>query len=476
MIKLKEIVPFKKTKEILSKKTKNSYDYESSLKPFTFGVEFEFKVYQGDVLPEKDIAPMLKSMSDERLYLMVANDFELHTLFETFIDDKREKLSKEFIKSKKTSLSDWDAERYGPIPLGTYEDSNIEKDEREKKEIEYFNDIFHVNDLINNKNIIEFYNSLPVSKKRYFRKELANHDTFDFYIEKIINELKEKLKIDIRSERYNSNFWKIEKEGSGIEITSPILQNTENSFELLKNISEYIKTTFPKQTENLDFGIHVHIGMPHNFTYFDRFALYELMDEKSIEEIAPERVLPTGGSEAYNANKQAVQHQFLDSIQFEYNKENEFIIDDSDLSGFVPERQTGINIETDHDTVEFRYLGIKQMDVLQDWITYYMLITKLAQTRNVIVFKNISNVHSENYDIVLIRLPNEKIKVLLIKYKKNWYYKNGEKKLKRTRLENNPKINFSEGDLKLTKPIKYDKFKRLSPEQIGLIKKKIKNI
>lgn len=476
MIKLKEIVPFKGTKKFLSKKTKNSYDYESSLKPFTFGVEFEFKIYTGDILPEKDIGHILKSITVERLYIMFEDDKRFYIMFKQFIEDRRKKLSKEFINSKKTSLSDWDSERYGPIPLGTYENSNIEKDEREKKEIEHLNDIFDVGDLITNKNIIEFYNSLPVYERIYFRKELANYDTFDFYFEKIINELKEKLRIDIRSERYNSNFWKIEKEGSGVEITSPILQNTEDNFKLLKNIAEYIKTSFPKQTDNLNFGIHVHIGMPQNFTYFDRFALYELMDEKSIEAIAPERVLHNKKFEAYNENKQIVIPQLLDKLQFEYNKENKFIIDDSDLSRFVPERQTGINIETDHDTVEFRYLGIQQIDVLQDWITYYMLITKYAQTRNTIVFEDITNKDSENYTMVLIRLPNKKIKVLLIRYKTNWYYKNGEKKLKRTRVENNPKINFSEDNLKLTKPIQYNKFKKLSPEQIGLIKNKIKNI
>ena len=190
--------------------------------------------------------------------------------------------------------------------------------------------------------------------------------------------------------------------------------------------------------------MHVHVGTPKNFSNFDRLALYELMDENAIADIAPERVNITYDKEddwevePYNQNKKDAVSKIINKITKDGKQTNSFVINDKDLWQYFPERESGINITND-ETIEFRYLGINQSNQLKDWVTYYMLLLKIATTRNAIRLKNFN----PNIDIGLVRLPNKNVQIVIVR--------KGDKL----------KLNIPNMDMKTIKQVPFDKFKQV---------------
>ena len=449
MNNIHEIVPFNKKNDILSSKVGKKSKYKGRLRNLTFGVEFEFK---HGLITNDQLNYVMNKTSTFNLTRNIEVHSEIFSIYKRYFIDKKEIAQKEFIKDpNNTSLSDWeDDDKYGPLSPEYYKASHISFNQSEFNNLKRSNSNWNIIDsvyMLEREDIFAFVKYLDESELTTFKnKLLGDHDVSQLVMDFILADLQQKLGIKIKmyGADYTKNEWVLEREGIGIELTSPILKNNESSFSLLNKISEYIHSNYPEQKQNIDFGLHVHVGTPKNFSNFDRLALYELMDENAIADIAPERVNITYDKEddwevePYNQNKKDAVSKIINKITKDGKQTNSFVINDKDLWQYFPERESGINITND-ETIEFRYLGINQSNQLKDWVTYYMLLLKIATTRNAIRLKNFN----PNIDIGLVRLPNKNVQIVIVR--------KGDKL----------KLNIPNMDMKTIKQVPFDKFKQV---------------
>jgi hypothetical protein len=147
-------------------------------------------------------------------------------------------------------------------------------------------------------------------------------------------------------------------------------------------------------TRTGETSAHVHVGLPDGFSPYDLLAISTLVDEKAVKSTAgPERNL-----QSWAALRDAFISKVSGKLEAMIKEKNVtgIKISSEKLKVIVKElshKFTGTNISAyfNHKTVEFRYLGsnIKNVDTLLKWVDYFMLLPKVAMTRNRIKLGNV---------------------------------------------------------------------------------------
>jgi len=187
--------------------------------------------------------------------------------------------------------------------------------------------------------------------------------------------------------------WEVGEDGADImEIRTPPMTYTPENLSLLSKVMSYCYKNYEAAG---DTSAHVHIGMEKDSTIFDLLAATTLVDEKAIQkDISADREL-----EQFAALADAIHNKIIDAIDnFLHQREMEisqmigksFTVPNEQLKTYIKNavsRYSGTNIQSffRHQTLEFRYFSSQiapHMGKFEQWIKYFMLIAKIARSRN----------------------------------------------------------------------------------------------
>jgi Putative amidoligase enzyme len=243
------------------------------------------------------------------------------------------------------------------------------------------------------------------------REELGIPPNFDFKktftdaANFIKNELHEPVEMNLSRDTYLKSSkanWQIERDGPNVEVRTRHMQQTDKDFASIEKFGNWVART---QRTNKNSGMHVHVGLPQDVDAFDLLAIVDVVDEKSIVDLAGikrdakfnefaklkretiSELIRLLFKEAAAKYKNKIQTNTnnngkLSSIKFELSYK------DVEMAIYaIDDRNMGINLKaaTQHKTIEFRYAGTDTADKIVPLVKYYCLIPKIAQTRNKIV-------------------------------------------------------------------------------------------
>lgn len=394
-------VPFSST-DVIKRGLKAKYG--DDLEAFTFGIELEYSPVDSDGFNR--ISYDWDEIRDAmRSFESVKDEYYKH------VENKRDELNKKW----NGRIDDWD-DSYGPVDGDRFERYNPPPDSAFFTTDEKYHDAYdswkdQLDDVIKkHQNWISYdYND----KLDDFIKTLDPSDYLDIdaysisYVDDIVKEIESamnyiesSMKQDVKKGAGNKRFWGVGEDAEGIvEIRSKHL--SQNEFHLVELICEYVEQHETKGNTSA----HVHIGLPKDFDAFDLLALTTLVDEKAIKDT-------TGPGRSFDAWAQLRNslHTVLYGIIMKKRGEiinKSFFINDSDLKFSFRElgRFYGTNISSmlKHGTIEFRYLDSRiasRSDVFINWIRYFLLLPKIAQSRNKITLKRDAD------SLVAVREPN----------------------------------------------------------------------
>jgi len=404
MIKLKsrvnEVIPFDKS-DIVKVGLEKRYGV-GELGAYTFGIEFEFAPSSTDEVDE------------DKLRMELENNSRVHDDFEEWLEVQRHESNDRLRK-----VDDWD-NSYGPMDVDTYDDLVIEPEMGDYDDEDVYKEEYK-NWEDQRKNIVDEY-------KRWERGDRSN--TMDEYITKLIrfddwenyvnrDNISDMSSIEddildvteyIRKEMGENvqpgdstvNGWGVGPDGKNVEIRSKHLNQSE--FDLVKKICNYVA----KQNVSGGTSAHVHIGLPADFDSFDLLAITTLVDEREIQnQVGPDREL-SSWAQLRSALHNKIVDYLIRSTENQETKEKSFIIDNnklfSILNGLGRNYGTNISAMRSKGTIEFRYLSsqiAKNSDIFIKWIQYYLLLPKVAKSRNIVVLKQ--SVGSDSQNVTAVR-------------------------------------------------------------------------
>jgi hypothetical protein len=391
---LKEEIPFDKSQQVKAGLEKKYGTGE--LSAYTFGIELEFE-------------PTGESVDEDKIRMELQNNSKVHDNYADWLMDRRTRSSNRRMRS----VDDWD-DSYGPIDVETfdslesepqqsdYEDVEVYekahdywKDKRREVEVEYnrferqnFDDYFddYIQELINGGDW-EDYVDIENVVERNEEGEIA--DTISY----ISNEIGEKVQYGDST----VDTWGVGPDGSNVEIRSKHLN--QNEFNLVKEISYYVKG----KKVGGGTSAHVHIGLPTDFDAFDLLAITTLVDEKSIKQtVGPQRQLASWAKLRTDLNNKIVD-ALIKTPQNQSTNEKSFILTNEQLFKLLSSlgRYWGTNVAamSKGGTIEFRYLSsevTKSPDTFIKWIQYYLLLPKVAKSRNSVILKQSTGQDSQS--------------------------------------------------------------------------------
>lgn len=401
MIKLKNIlqeeVPFEKASQVKAGLQKK---YGNELDAYTFGIELEYRPNTENLTPDHhDLAVALQN-----------NQYFLRD-YESWVEDQRRSNNRRL-----RSVDDWD-DSYGPIDLDTFDELRPEPqlsdyDSDEEYDTTYRNweldrrDVIRTYNMHDNHEYLDDYTD-QVIRIGYWQNYIdisgldldkTNIDNEISEAEELIEDMGEKVGPDA-----DKTHWNVGPDASNVvEIRSKHL--TVNDFDLVRDVSNYVR----KKNVGGDTSAHVHVGLPKDFDAFDILAMITLVDERAIKaEVGPDRELATFARLRDKLLKIIVR-QIVKLWGNDYKKP--FVISNDVLYIYLItaeglSRYYGTNIKSINKlkTIEFRYLSsevTKNVETFIKWIQYYLLLPRIAQSRNKVVLRE-----SENVVITAIREP-----------------------------------------------------------------------
>ena len=418
---LLEAVPFEKSTDI-EYGLKAKYD---ELEDYTFGVEFEFE----PVVEEQDLSvdQIIEKLSD-MLGSSYRYDNGLTDAYNLWLEDKRKDAAKSWSRRYGTidNIDRYD-EEYGPMSLDTF-DSNIpEPVESDYATEEEYNEAYEKYDEVRNEVDSEYTRwerrHLNDYIDEYLRHLARSGEWTDFIpdsemtvidmqggINSAYNFL-ERLGEDVKKDdKADKNTWAVGEDGPNVEIRSRHMRQTGNDFDIISKVGDWVSD----QRTHGKTGMHVHIGVPSDFDMFDVLAMSTLVDENAIKsEVAMDRDF-----NSFAKLRRSLSNSIYNRIHEYMRRQSEnvpksFILTNAQmkeiLAGFDRNHGTNIAAFSEHKTIEFRYLGSDMAYKVLRWISYFLLLPRIAKSRNQIKLDTIYN-----EQIVATRMPG-KIKFDLFK-------------------------------------------------------------
>ena len=418
---LLEAVPFEKSTDI-EYGLKAKYD---ELEDYTFGVEFEFE----PVVEEQDLSvdQIIEKLSD-MLGSSYRYDNGLTDAYNLWLEDKRKDAAKSWSRRYGTidNIDRYD-EEYGPMSLDTF-DSNIpEPVESDYATEEEYNEAYEKYDEVRNEVDSEYTRwerrHLNDYIDEYLRHLARSGEWTDFIpdsemtvidmqggINSAYNFL-ERLGEDVKKDdKPDKNTWAVGEDGPNVEIRSRHMRQTGNDFDIISKVGDWVSD----QRTHGKTGMHVHIGVPSDFDMFDVLAMSTLVDENAIKsEVAMDRDF-----NSFAKLRRSLSNSIYNRIHEYMRRQSEnvpksFILTNAQmkeiLAGFDRNHGTNIAAFSEHKTIEFRYLGSDMAYKVLRWISYFLLLPRIAKSRNQIKLDTIYN-----EQIVATRMPG-KIKFDLFK-------------------------------------------------------------
>ena len=397
---INEVIPFDKSHQVKVGLEKRYGVGE--LGAYTFGMEFEF-------------APSSTSEVDEdKLRMELENDSRVNNEYEGWLEKQRRESNRKLRK-----VDDWDSS-YGPMDVDTYDGLVSEPDIRD-----YHDQDVYKKDQQNwedqRSDILDEYEEWDLdrasnSMDEYITK-LIRFDDWENYVDRdavsdmssiendirdVIEYIRKEMREKVQYGESNVNTWGVGVDGENVEIRSKHLN--QNEFDLVKKMCNYVAD------QNVSGGTsaHVHIGLPADFDAFDLLAITTLVDERKIQnQVGPDRELSSWAQLRGVLHNKIVDY-LIRSPENQETKEKSFIIDNnklfSILSGLGRNYGTNISAMRSKGTIEFRYLGskiAKNSDLFIKWIQYYLLLPKVAKSRNIVVLKQ--SIGSDSQTVTAVR-------------------------------------------------------------------------
>jgi hypothetical protein len=395
---LKEEVPIDKLQRVKSGLEKKYGTGE--LSEYTFGIELEFE--PGDETENVD-----------KIRLELENNSDVHGDYIEWLMNQRSHLNR-----RVSDVESWD-DSYGPIDVDTFDELSPDmmpgdysdneeyekalEDWREKRkevEIEYRR--------FDRTNINEYYDDYieQLISSGNWRNYVDPQDVVDRDVEgeilDAISYIRNKMGENVQYGDSNVNTWGVGPDGDNVEIRSKHLNQTE--FNLVSDICSYVRG---KEVGG-GTSAHVHIGLPTDFDAFDLLAITTLVDERTIKQtVGPQRELSSWAKLRTYLNNQIV-HFLLKTPENQSTNEKSFILTNERLFQLLSDigRYWGTNVAAmrKSGTIEFRYLSsevTRQPDVFIKWIQYYLLLPKVAKSRNRVILKQ--TVGSDSQSVTAIR-------------------------------------------------------------------------
>lgn len=408
---LLEAVPFDKTVDIYHA-LKSKYD---ELEGYTFGVEFEF---------QPNIEPLSRDQIIEKLAELFGsrNDNGLQDGYAGWLEEHRENAVKHWARrsnGKPDSVDDFD-ESYGPMSEDDYKDHIPEPQLEDYTDEDQFNED---HDVWNDK-----LADVDYQYRRWYRSNwsdytddylhaLARSGDWTLYLsddeqgsadlDTGINEaidFIEGLGEEVgREAKPTSTEWSVGEDGPNIEIRSRHMRQTGDDFALIKTVGNWVSD----QTTSGNTGMHVHIGLPLDFDAFDILAMTTLVDEKAVQKA----VSSDRNFSSYAKLRRSISNLLITKIREKVIGKDQtvpkyFTLTNPEvreiIKGFDRNHGTNIAAFEEHRTIEFRYLGTDIAHKALEWIEYFLLLPRIAKSRNKVT---LDSIYGET--LVATRLPGK---------------------------------------------------------------------
>ena len=407
---LDEAVPFDKSADI-QRALKSKYGVE--MQEYTFGVEFEF-IPIVEELSRHHIEDLLNGLYD--------NSGSLPEAYTDWLDDKRKNAVNNWISRGNNDISRYD-DSYGPMDLYTFDDNINEPDSKDFSDDEEFeqalaeyeekrDDVFSEHRRWENRDmndyIDEFVSDLARSGewRDYVPEDEQQIVDMDGQIQEALYFITSLGEDAEEGDGADSTTWAVGEDGPNVEIRSRHMTQSENDFKKISQVGDWVSD----QRTSGKTGMHIHVGLPSNFDVFDLLAMTTLVDEDAIKGvISSDRDLGQ-----YAKLRRSISNMIVNKIRDYMKKQPDaresvpasFVLTNeqmmSILKGFDRNHGTNIAAFSEHKTIEFRYLGSDLADKAVKWIEYFLLLPRIAKSRNKITLNNI-------YDekVIATRLPGK---------------------------------------------------------------------
>ena len=411
---LLEAVPFGKSVDIEHEMRKK---YEE-LADYTFGVEFEFEpVIETEYISKDNIANKLHNkfgMSEDGGF---TNDYY------DWLENQRNSAATYWSRRGTIdNISDYD-ESYGPMSVDTFDDNvkepkiddysteeeyNTAYNEYDEKRSEVENEHSYwsrrnmddyVDDFIS---LVIRGNSWTdyISEDEYQIRDMESSIDAAY---NFIDRLGENVRKD---DKPDSTTWAVGEDGPNVEIRSRHMSQTGHDFDVIAKIGNWVSD----QATSDKTGMHIHIGVPRDFDMFDVLAMSTLVDEDAIKnEVSVDRDF-----NSYAKFRRSLVNNIFNKIHDYINKTNDtgnvmpksFVLTNPQVKELMAffDRNHGTNIAafSEHRTIEFRYLGSDMAHKVLKWISYFLLLPRIAKSRNQI---KLDSIYGET--LVATRLPGK---------------------------------------------------------------------
>ena len=364
---------------------------EAELDAYTFGIELEFTPEEGDY----------NTYDWDQVHIDMSQDDDVLEEYREHVKSERNRLNKNW----NGNIEDWD-DSYGPVDGDTFNKYNPDPDrdaydneddynaaydawrdklDKVEKEYKYWKDY----DLYDN--LSDFITTLDpfdyVDMDSYETKRFDMGQIVDNAIDYISDEMHQLVN---KGSNSNKTHWAVGPDADVVEIRSKHLN--QNEFDLVKQICDYVT----QHNTSGRTSAHVHIGLPKDFDAFDLLALTTLVDEKAIKAtVGPDRAL-----DAYASLRDSLHKSIYNVLMLKQGEKinKSFYISNKNVYSALEniDRNHGTNVTAlmKHGTIEFRYLDSRitsNPDLFINWIKYFLILPKIAQSRNKITLAGLNN-------------------------------------------------------------------------------------
>lgn len=397
---LLEAVPFDKATDI-EQSLRAKYD---EMAEYTFGVEFEFEpVTENDVLSRDEIAA--------KLIEMFSTDSGFTDDYYEWLENQRNSEVANWVRRHGTldTVDKFNSE-YGPMSIDTFEEYVAAPVESDYANEEEYNQAYEKYDDAKNEvdsdykywdrrnrddYAEEFISSLIRSSTwtdyigedeyKIIDAEQGIEDAYDF-----LESLGENVRKDDKADK---DTWAVGEDGPNVEMRSRHMSQTGHDFDIINKVGNWISN----QPTHGKTGMHIHIGVPRDFDVFDLLAMSTLVDEKAIQsEVSLDRDF-NSYAKFRRSLSNAIFSRIYDYMRRQPDAEEtvpkSFILTNAQvkeiMSNFDRNHGTNIAAFAEHKTIEFRYLGSDIADRVLKWISYFLLLPRVAKSKNKVILDSI---------------------------------------------------------------------------------------
>jgi hypothetical protein len=196
-----------------------------------------------------------------------------------------------------------------------------------------------------------------------------------------------------KDDKADKDTWAVGEDGPNVEMRSRHMSQTGHDFDIINKVGNWISN----QPTHGKTGMHIHIGVPENFDVFDLLAMSTLVDEKAIQsEVSVDRDF-SSYAKFRRSLSNAIFGRIYDYMRRQPDAEEtvpkSFILTNIQvkeiMSNFDRNHGTNIAAFAEHKTIEFRYLGSDIADRVLKWISYFLLLPRVAKSKNKVILDSI---------------------------------------------------------------------------------------